>query len=97
VRGRTKCHRAARKGRIINISSVIGFLPGDHAGYYASTKYALEGFSDALDHEVRTFGVRRILIDPGFIRTSISDHGLEPDIKLPVYDAAVWTRKPRDT
>lgn len=80
--------RAARKGRIINISSVIGFLPGAHAGYYASTKYALEGFSDALDHEVRTFGIRSILIEPGFIKTGISNHGLEPDTKLPVYDAA---------
>jgi NAD(P)-dependent dehydrogenase (short-subunit alcohol dehydrogenase family) len=80
--------RAARKGRIINISSVIGFLPGAHAGYYASTKYALEGFSDALDHEVRTFGIRSILIEPGFIRTSIGNHSLEPDAKLPVYDAA---------
>lgn len=80
--------RAARKGRIINISSVIGFLPGAYAGYYASTKYALEGFSDALDHEVRTFGVRSILIEPGFIKTSIGNHSLEPDAKLAVYDAA---------
>lgn len=80
--------RAARKGRIINMSSITGFLPAAHAGYYASTKYALEGFSDALDHEVRTLGIRSILIEPGFIKTNINANTLEPDTKLPVYDAA---------
>src|SRR4029077_6998415 len=73
--------RAQRSGRIINISSVLGFLPAPFMSVYAATKHAVEGYSESLDHEVRNFGVRVIVVEPGFTRTHLGDgasngHGL---------------------
>ncbi len=45
--------RSARSGLIVNISSVLGFLPAPFVGIYASTKHAIEGMSESLDHEIR--------------------------------------------
>ena len=58
-------------GRIINISSVLGFLPAPFMSVYAATKHAVEGYSESLDHEVRNFGVRVIVVAPGFTRTNL--------------------------
>ena len=62
-------------GRIANISSVVGFLPAPYQGIYAASKHALEGYSESLDHEVRQFGIRVSVIEPGFTRTSIAQNG----------------------
>src|SRR3989475_10664458 len=62
-------------GRIANISSVLGFLPAPYQGIYAASKHALEGYSESLDHEVRQFGIRVSVIEPGFTRTNISQNG----------------------
>ena len=67
--------RKQRFGRIANISSVLGFLPAPYMGLYAASKHALEGYSETLDHEVRRFGIRVLLIEPGFMRTRLGDHG----------------------
>ncbi len=64
--------RSQRFGRIINIGSVVGFLPSPFMSIYAATKHAIEGYSESLDHEVRLFGVRVIVIEPGFTRTNLS-------------------------
>src|SRR3989475_10937670 len=61
-------------GRIANISSVLGFLPAPYQGIYAASKHALEGYSESLDHEVRQFGIRVSVIEPGFTRTKISQN-----------------------
>jgi len=63
--------RAQRSGRIINIGSVVGFLPGPFMSAYAATKHAVEGYSESVDHEVRGFGIRVIVIEPGFTRTNL--------------------------
>ncbi len=62
-------------GRIANISSVVGFLPAPYQGIYAASKHALEGYSESLDHEVRQFGIRVAVIEPGFTRTNIAQNG----------------------
>ena len=62
--------RQQRNGRVINISSVVGFLPAPYYAIYGATKHAIEGYSQTLDHEVRGFGVRVIAIEPAFTRTS---------------------------
>jgi NAD(P)-dependent dehydrogenase (short-subunit alcohol dehydrogenase family) len=67
--------RAQRSGRIINISSVLGFLPAPFMSIYAATKHAVEGYSESLDHEVRNFGVHVIAVEPGFTRTNLGRHG----------------------
>jgi NAD(P)-dependent dehydrogenase (short-subunit alcohol dehydrogenase family) len=63
--------RAHRSGLILNVSSVLGFLPAPFMGLYASSKHALEGLSESLDHEVRALGIRVVLLQPSFTRTNI--------------------------
>jgi NAD(P)-dependent dehydrogenase (short-subunit alcohol dehydrogenase family) len=60
-------------GRIVNLSSVAGRVTMPGAGAYAASKYAIEAVSDALRFEVRGFGVKVILIEPGPIRTAFTD------------------------
>ena len=78
--------RAQRSGRIINISSVLGFLPAPFMSVYAATKHAVEGYSESLDHEVRNFGVRVIVVEPGFTRTNLGRHNGGAQKPLPEYD-----------
>jgi NAD(P)-dependent dehydrogenase (short-subunit alcohol dehydrogenase family) len=79
--------RAQRSGRIINISSVLGFLPGPYTGVYAASKHAVEGFSESLDHEVRQFGIRVSVVEPGFTRTRLAANGELTGQRLPAYRA----------
>ena len=60
-------------GRIINISSILGLLPGPYMGIYAASKHALEGYTETLDHEVRTFGIRAVLVEPAFTKTNLEN------------------------
>ncbi len=57
--------RAAGRGRIINISSVLGLVPAPYMAVYAASKHAIEGYSESVDHEVREYGVRVLLVEPG--------------------------------
>ncbi len=66
--------RQQRSGRIAIIGSVVGFLPAPYQGIYSASKHALEGYSESLDHEVRQFGIRVSVIEPGFTRTNISEN-----------------------
>ncbi|WP_156397836.1 oxidoreductase [Duganella sp. Root336D2] len=63
--------RLQRSGRIVNVSSVLGFLPAPYMGFYAASKHAVEGLSESLDHEVRQFGIRVALVEPGFTKTNL--------------------------
>ncbi|MGH9977452.1 MAG: SDR family oxidoreductase [Nitrososphaeraceae archaeon] len=62
--------RKQRSGRILNISSGAGIFgfPGHSA--YVSTKFAVEGLSESIAYELEPFGIKVILIEPGFIRTN---------------------------
>src|SRR5216110_960368 len=72
-------------GRIINIGSVLGFLPMPYGALYAATKHAVEGYSESLDHELRTRGVRVSIIEPAYTKTNFDANLLEPDAKLAEY------------
>ena len=74
--------RERRQGRIINISSVLGLIPAPYSARYAATKHALEGYSESLDHEIRSFGIRVALIEPAYTRSVFDQNSLEPDAKL---------------
>jgi NAD(P)-dependent dehydrogenase (short-subunit alcohol dehydrogenase family) len=65
--------REQSKGRIFNISSVAGIKGGPGATLYAASKFAVEGFSEALAVEVEQFGINVTLIEPGFFRTDFLD------------------------
>src|SRR4051795_5696610 len=56
-------------GRIVNIGSVLGFLPMPFGALYAATKHAVEGYSESLDHELRTSGIRVSIIEPAYTKT----------------------------
>lgn len=79
--------RAQRSGRIINISSVLGFIPAPYMGIYAASKHAVEGFSETLDHEVRKFGIRVVLVEPAYTKTSLDLNAPHAASKIPAYDA----------
>ena len=72
-------------GRIINIGSVLGFLPMPYGALYAATKHAIEGYSESLDHELRTRGIRVSVIEPAYTKTKFDAHFLEADSKLDEY------------
>ncbi|WP_342616289.1 oxidoreductase [Rhodoferax sp. GW822-FHT02A01] len=63
--------RAQQSGRIVNISSVLGFLPAPYMSLYSASKHAVEGLSETLDHEVRQFGIRVALVEPSFTKTNL--------------------------
>jgi NAD(P)-dependent dehydrogenase (short-subunit alcohol dehydrogenase family) len=63
--------RQRNKGRIVLISSVAGLVTAPAQGSYSATKHALEALGNALRHELHSFGIRTILIEPGFIMTGI--------------------------
>src|SRR6058998_3917141 len=77
--------RRQGNGRIINIGSVLGFLPMPYGALYAATKHALEGYSESLDHELRTRGIRVSVIEPAYTKTQFDANVLEPDSKLDEY------------
>ncbi len=79
--------RRQNKGRIINMSSILGLVPAPYNALYASTKHAVEGYSESLDHELRTAGIRVVLVVPGTTRTSFEENITRPDRSLPQYDA----------
>ena len=72
-------------GRIANVGSVIGFLPAPYQAIYSASKHALEGYSESLDHEVRQFGIRVSVIEPGFTRTNISQNSQVVERLVEVY------------
>jgi NAD(P)-dependent dehydrogenase (short-subunit alcohol dehydrogenase family) len=72
-------------GRILNIGSVLGFLPAPYMAIYAATKHAVEGYSESLDHELRTRGIRVSVIEPAYTKTRFEANSLEPDAKLDEY------------
>lgn len=75
-------------GRIINIGSVLGFLPAPYMALYAATKHAVEGYSESLDHELRTRGIRVSVVEPAYTKTQFDANSLEPDSKLDEYREA---------
>jgi NAD(P)-dependent dehydrogenase (short-subunit alcohol dehydrogenase family) len=77
--------RRQRSGRIINIGSALGFLPMPYGALYAATKHAVEGYSESLDHELRTRGIRVSVIEPAYTKTPFDANVLEPDATLDEY------------
>jgi short-subunit dehydrogenase len=80
--------RRQGSGRIINIGSVLGFLPAPYMALYAATKHAIEGYSESLDHELRTRGIRVSVIEPAYTKTQFDTNLLQPDAQLDEYREA---------
>lgn len=65
--------RERRDGCIVNVSSLMGLVALPFQAYYSASKFALEGWSEALRMEVAPFGIRVALIEPGDFRTGFTD------------------------
>ncbi len=72
-------------GRIVNISSMLGVLPGPYRGMYVASKHALEGYTKTLDHEVRAFGIRATLVEPVYTKTKITTNEKTVQTAIPAY------------
>src|SRR4051795_10041658 len=78
--------RAQKSGRVINMSSVGGFAPQPFMASYVASKHAVEGYSESVDHEVREYGVRVLLVEPFNTSTSFEASVVRGENPLPVYE-----------
>jgi NAD(P)-dependent dehydrogenase (short-subunit alcohol dehydrogenase family) len=65
--------RRQRSGRIINVSSLAGIVGFKHCGAYSAAKFAVEGLSASVAYEVEPFGIKIVVVEPGFFRTDLLD------------------------
>jgi len=77
--------RRQGSGRILNIGSVVGLIPGPFGAHYTASKHAIEGYSESLDHEVRVFGIRVAVIEPWATKTSIETNSPQGDRPVAAY------------
>ena len=77
--------RQRGSGRIINISSVLGFVPMPYMALYSATKHAVEGYSESLDQELRTQGIRVSLVEPAYIKSPFDANQMQADETLDEY------------
>lgn len=93
--------RKQHSGRIVNVSSVLGFLPAPYMALYSASKHAVEGLSETLDHEVRKFGIRVALVEtllyqdqPGYQRAPSGLQNPAYADERSVVSLAIQTRTP---
>lgn len=65
--------RARRSGVVVQVSSIAGRVSAPFAGIYSATKFALEAMSESLHYEVRPFGVRVVIVEPGSFPTGFDE------------------------
>lgn len=59
---------------------------------YGASKHAIEGYSESLDHEMRQYGVRVLLVEPAYTKTGFEANSVQPDMPLEVYAQQRHTR-----
>lgn len=74
--------RRQRAGRIVSLSAVLGATPSPHSALYASTKQEMEGYFESLDHGVRAFGIRSVLVEPAYSRSALDGRRVPADRPL---------------
>ena len=65
--------RRQRSGHVFNISSIGGLVGGESGSIYCASKFAVEGFTESVAAEVKPFGIRMTIVEPGFFRTDFLD------------------------
>jgi short-subunit dehydrogenase len=79
--------RRQGSGQIVNINSILGFLPAPFMAVYVSTKHAIEALLESLDHEVRAFGIRVVLIESSYVRTNFDVSAAQAEGRIDTYAA----------
>jgi NAD(P)-dependent dehydrogenase (short-subunit alcohol dehydrogenase family) len=85
VRAALPALRARGGGFILNISSVAGVRAAPGLGYYAATKFALEGMSEALGGELEPFSIRVMIVEPGPFRSNFRRSSMQVSAPHPAY------------
>ena len=65
--------RKQKSGIIVNISSGVGKFAIPGQSVYVSTKFAIEGLSESIAYELEPFGIKIVLVEPGFVKTNIAN------------------------
>jgi NAD(P)-dependent dehydrogenase (short-subunit alcohol dehydrogenase family) len=65
--------RRQKSGIIVNLSSAAGIFAVPGASAYTSTKFAVEGLSESIGYELEPFGIKVVLIEPGFVKTNFAN------------------------
>ena len=81
--------RAQRGGAIVNISSMGGQMSFEGVGAYSASKFALEGMSEALALEVKPFGIKVLIVEPGAFRTEFGAEALRKMPVMPAYQESL--------
>ncbi|MBV8443817.1 MAG: SDR family NAD(P)-dependent oxidoreductase [Hyphomicrobiales bacterium] len=86
--------RTQKSGAIVNVSSMGGFIGFPGSGYYAATKFAVEGLSESLSKEVAPFGVKVLIVEPGPFRTDWAGRSLKtPKRPIDAYAESAIARR----
>lgn len=86
--------RARQSGCIVNIASVGGVVGFAGSGYYAATKFAVEGLSESLAKEVEPLGIHVLLVEPGPFRTDWAGRSLKQSpVFIPDYESTAGQRR----
>ena len=86
--------RRQRQGRIVNVSSLSGVSSIPFMGFYSASKFALEGYTEALRHEVKPFGIHVSLTEAGFLKTPMMNHRQLGTSRIAEYD--LWRQRALD-
>jgi short-subunit dehydrogenase len=78
--------RKQGSGQIINVSSAVGLTPLPFVGFYSASKFAVEGYTEALRHEVKPFNIRVSLVEPGSVKTQFWQNQKDASERLSDYD-----------
>jgi NAD(P)-dependent dehydrogenase (short-subunit alcohol dehydrogenase family) len=79
--------RQQRSGQVVTISSTAGVVAGEFTSAYAASKFALEGWMEALHPEVAPYGITTTIVEPGFFRTKLleKESTILPALSIPDY------------
>jgi NAD(P)-dependent dehydrogenase (short-subunit alcohol dehydrogenase family) len=83
--------RQQKHGQIINVSSLSGLTAIPFLGLYSASKFALEGYTEALRHEVKPFNIRVSLIEPAFLKTPMMNNRQVAAERMREYD--LWRQR----
>jgi NAD(P)-dependent dehydrogenase (short-subunit alcohol dehydrogenase family) len=86
--------RHQKRGHIINVSSLTGLTASPFLGIYSASKFALEGYTEALRHEVKPFNIQVSLTEAGFLRTAMMNHRQIAARRMTEYDP--WRQRALD-
>lgn len=86
IRAALPAMRRQRSGRIVVVSSGLAAARSPFTAFYAAGKCALEGFAEALRHEVAPLGIHVSVVAPGYVRSNIEAAAVQGSLRIPDYE-----------